>query len=107
MKKLLLEYQENLHHFLVDEYQDTNSAQNKLIDLLASYWLKPGLEPDVFAVGDPNQSIFRFQGASVENVLAFTRTYPNAKVITLDTAYRCPQNIYDSATSLIAFNQLS
>ncbi|AKM81256.1 MAG: DNA-dependent ATPase I and helicase II [Candidatus Pacebacteria bacterium GW2011_GWF2_38_9] len=104
---LLREYQENLHYFLVDEYQDTNSAQNKLIDLLVSYWEEKEGMADLFAVGDPNQAIYRFQGASVENVLAFTRSYPNATVITLDTAYRCPQNIYDLATQIISYNKLS
>lgn len=104
---LLREYQENLHYFLVDEYQDTNSAQNKLINLLVSYWEEQAGAADLFAVGDPNQAIYRFQGASVENVLAFTRTYPNATVITLDQAYRCPQNIYDLATNLISYNKLS
>lgn len=104
---LLRNYQENIHYFLVDEYQDTNSAQNKLLNLLASYWEEAGGEADLFAVGDPNQAIFRFQGASVENVLAFTRQYPNATVITLDTAYRCPQILYDAATELVALNQLS
>lgn len=104
---LLREYQENLHYFLVDEYQDTNSAQNKLINLLVSYWEDKEGSADLFAVGDPNQAIYRFQGASVENVLAFTRTYPNATVITLDTAYRCPQNIYDVVTEIISYNNLS
>lgn len=104
---LLREYQENLHYFLVDEYQDTNSAQNKLINLLVSYWEEKGGVADLFAVGDPNQAIYRFQGASIENVLAFTRTYPTATVITLDTAYRCPQNIYDLATEIISYNKLS
>ncbi len=104
---LLREYQENLHYFLVDEYQDTNSAQNKLINLLVSYWEEQGGAADLFAVGDPNQAIYRFQGASIENVLAFTRTYSNATVITLDQAYRCPQNIYDLATNLISYNKLS
>lgn len=104
---LLREYQENLHYFLVDEYQDTNSAQNQLINLLVSYWEERAGAADLFVVGDPNQAIYRFQGASVENVLAFTRTYPNATVITLDQAYRCPQNIYDLATNLISYNKLS
>ena len=104
---LLLSVQEQLQYFLVDEYQDSNSAQNQLLNLLASYWPAQGLEPDLFVVGDPNQAIYRFQGASVENVLAFTRQYPSATIITLDTAYRCPQNIYDSASQLIEHNQLS
>lgn len=105
--ELLLEQQEQLHHFLVDEYQDSNNSQTRLLNLLASYWPQQGLEPDIFAVGDPNQAIYRFQGASVENVLAFTRQYPTATVITLNTAYRCPQNLYDVASELIKNNQLS
>lgn len=102
--ELLLEYQENLHYFLIDEYQDTNAAQNQIIDKLASYWED---KPNVFVVGDPNQSIFRFQGASVENALAFIDKYPQAKVITLTTGYRCPQPIYDLAHQLIAQNNLT
>jgi DNA helicase II / ATP-dependent DNA helicase PcrA len=105
--ELLLEQQEQLQYFLVDEYQDSNNSQTQLLNLLASYWPTQGLEPDLFVVGDPNQAIYRFQGASVENVLAFTRQYPTATVITLSIAYRCPQNIYDSATELIKNNQLS
>lgn len=101
---LLLEYQENLHYFLIDEYQDTNSAQNQIIDLLASYWSE---KPNVFVVGDPNQSIFRFQGASVENALAFSDKYPEAKIITLTKGYRCPQPIYDLAHQLITQNNLA
>ncbi len=104
---LLREYQENLHYFLVDEYQDSNSAQNALVNTLAAYWEEQDGMADLFVVGDPNQAIYRFQGASIENVLAFTRTYPSATVITLDTAYRCPQNIYDLATEVISYNQLS
>lgn len=101
---LLREYQENIHYFLVDEYQDTNSAQNKVVDQLASYW---GEKANVFVVGDPNQSIYRFQGASVENVLGFVKRYQAAEVITLDMGYRCPQNIYDGAAKLISQNQLT
>ena len=104
---LLREYQENLHYFLVDEYQDTNTAQNKLVNLLVSYWEERGGQADLAVVGDPNQAIYRFQGASVENVLAFTRIYPNATIITLDQAYRCPQNIYNMATELISYNKLT
>lgn len=101
---LLREYQENIHYFLVDEYQDTNSAQNKVVDLLASYW---GEKANVFVVGDPNQSIYRFQGASVENVLGFVHRHPLAAVITLNIGYRCPQNIYQAAAKLISQNQLT
>ncbi len=101
---LLREYQENLHYFLVDEYQDTNSAQNTVVDLLASYWQEAA---NIFVVGDPNQAIYRFQGASVENMLEFVHKYPQATVITLETGYRCPQNIYDTATAVISHNKLA
>ncbi|MBU1885099.1 ATP-dependent helicase, partial [Patescibacteria group bacterium] len=101
---LLREYQENIHYFLVDEYQDTNSAQNKVVDQLASYW---GNEANVFVVGDPNQSIYRFQGASVENVLGFVQRYKKAEVITLDIGYRCSQNIYNGAAKIIGQNKLT
>jgi len=99
--ELLTEYQERLLYFLVDEYQDTNSAQNKVVDLLASFW---GEAANIFVVGDPNQAIYRFQGASLENVLSFTQRYPAASVVTLTTGYRSPQAIYDAATDLIKEN---
>lgn len=102
-EELLLDYQENIHYFLVDEYQDTNSAQDALLDVLASYWQEAA---NVFVVGDPNQAIYRFQGASVENMLGFVDRYPHAEIITLDQAYRCPQSFYDSATRLITNNHL-
>lgn len=95
---LLLEYQERLQYFLIDEYQDTNSAQNQVIQLLASYW---GDEANVFVVGDPNQSIYRFQGASLENTFSFLTTYQNATVITLQQNYRSTQLILDAAKELI------
>jgi len=101
---LLREFQENLLYFLVDEYQDTNSAQNKVVDLLASYW---GEQANIFVVGDPNQSIYRFQGASIENVLGFAHRYPTAQVITLEKGYRCPQLIYNAAAKIIRNNNLT
>jgi DNA helicase-2/ATP-dependent DNA helicase PcrA len=101
---LLREYQENLHYFLVDEYQDTNTAQNTVVNLLASYWDQ---QANVFVVGDPNQAIYRFQGASIENMLGFIKQYPNAQVITLETGYRSPQKIYDLSAKLIEENHLS
>jgi DNA helicase-2/ATP-dependent DNA helicase PcrA len=104
---LLREYQENLHYFLVDEFQDTNSAQNALLNLLAAYWEEQGSVADLFVVGDPNQAIYRFQGASVENVLSFTRQYPDARVLNLEQSYRCPQIYYDIAGELISYNHLS
>ncbi|MFH2118309.1 MAG: ATP-dependent DNA helicase [Candidatus Paceibacterota bacterium] len=104
---LLREYQENLHYCLVDEYQDTNTAQNTVVDLLVSFWQKETGQPNIFVVGDPNQAIYRFQGASVENMLGFVKRYPTAQVITLETGYRSPQKIYDLASQLISENRLS
>ncbi|MCX6816994.1 MAG: ATP-dependent DNA helicase [Candidatus Beckwithbacteria bacterium] len=100
---LLRIYQERLQYFLVDEYQDTNSAQNQVVDLLASYW---GDQANVFVVGDSNQSIFRFQGASLENIVSFTKTYPQAKIISLDQNYRSTQTILDTSFHLIQKNHL-
>lgn len=101
---LLLEYQEKFQYFLVDEYQDTNSAQNEVVRLLASYWETAA---NIFVVGDPHQSIYRFQGASTENVVGFTTQYPNATVITLDTSYRCPAELTVVAHDLIGNNTLT
>lgn len=100
---LLLTYQEKYLYILVDEYQDSNNAQNELLVLLSKYW---GQEANIFVTGDPDQSIMRFQGASIENQLSFINTYPNAKVITLKTNYRSTQEILDIADSLISQNHL-
>ncbi|MFH0942757.1 MAG: ATP-dependent DNA helicase [Candidatus Beckwithbacteria bacterium] len=99
--ELLLTFQERFHYFLVDEYQDTNSAQNQVVNLLASYW---GDQANVFVVGDINQSIFKFQGASLENVIGFTKTYPRTKIITLDQNYRSTQTILTASHHLIQNN---
>lgn len=96
--------QENVQYILVDEYQDTNGAQNSVVDLLASYW---GESANVFVVGDPHQTIFRFQGASFENTIGFLTRYPAAEVITLSTGYRCPPDIYQAAHALITHNTSS
>jgi DNA helicase-2/ATP-dependent DNA helicase PcrA len=103
-ESLLLDYQEKYQYFLVDEYQDTNTAQNKVVQLLASHWEE---QANIFVVGDPHQSIYRFQGASTENVLNFTDQYPEAKVITLDVSYRCPQELVDVAHDVISNNTLT
>lgn len=99
---LLITLQEQFQYFLVDEYQDTNSAQNRVVDLLASYW---GDQANVFVVGDSNQSIFRFQGASLENILQFTDRYKNARLITLTDNYRSPQDILDAAAAVVKNNR--
>lgn len=98
--QFLLQIQERYQYFLVDEHQDTNGAQNRLLELLASYYDAPNL----FVVGDEKQAIFRFQGASLENFLYFQNKYPEAKVIYLESNYRSYQHILDSAGSLIEKN---
>ncbi len=97
-KVLLQEYQEQYLYVLIDEYQDTNTVQNKVTRLLASFW---GEQANVFAVGDPHQAIYRFQGASLENITQFVQWYPQAEIFTLTQGYRCPQAIYDVAHALI------
>lgn len=97
-KELLQVLQEEHQYVLVDEHQDTNNAQNKIIELLMSYHASPNL----FVVGDEKQAIYRFQGASLENFLYFKKVYPEAKLITLEENYRSQQTILDSAHSLLA-----
>lgn len=99
----LRSYQEIYQYFLIDEYQDTNTAQNRVVDLLASFW---GEKANVFAVGDPNQSIFRFQGASLENMAGFLKNYPQAEVVTLKYNYRSNQKILDAGREIIEHNQM-
>ena len=98
---VLLSYQERYQHFLVDEYQDTNGAQSQLLHLMASYWDRPS----VLVVGDDDQSIFRFQGASVANVLDFQVRYPMARVVVLEENYRSSAAVLAAAEALIDRNQ--
>ena len=100
-RELLAQYQEQFQYVLVDEYQDTSGTQNKLVELLVSYWD----EPNLFVVGDDDQSIFRFQGASVDNMLRFLQKYPNIKTIMLTENYRSIQPILDVSKSLIDANK--
>ena len=100
-KNILANYQEKFQYVLVDEFQDTSGTQNKLIQLLSSYWEKPNL----FVVGDDDQSIFRFQGANVENMLEFASTYQQyLSTIVLTGNYRSTQPILDIAKALIGGN---
>ena len=94
---LLLIIQEQYQYFLVDEYQDTNTSQNKILELLCNFHKNP----NVFIVGDPKQAIFRFQGASIHNFDYFKSLYPSAVIIDLINNYRSSQLILDSAFYLI------
>ncbi len=98
--QLLLLYQEKYHYILVDEHQDTNASQNRLVELLASFHEVPNL----FVVGDEKQAIYRFQGASLENFLYFQKRYPQANLINLNLNYRSHQTILDASISFISKN---
>lgn len=101
-KNLLANYQERFQYILVDEYQDTSGTQNRLVELLISYWDKP----NVFVVGDDDQSIYRFQGANVENMLDFAKNYQNDLLtIVLKNNYRSTQSILDISKTLIDRNE--
>ena len=101
-KNLLAQYQERFLYILVDEFQDTSGTQNELVQLLASYWEQPNL----FVVGDDDQSIFRFQGANVENMLHFQIQFKEDIVnIVLENNYRSTQPILDASTQVINQNQ--
>lgn len=94
---LLLQVQEQYQYILVDEHQDSNNAQNKLLELVASFYDNPNL----FVVGDEKQSIFRFQGASLENFYYFKHRYPEAVLVTLRQNYRSTQSILNTAHDLL------
>lgn len=98
---LLSKYQERFHYFLVDEFQDTNSAQAELLYQLSSFW---DPEPNLFVVGDDDQSIYRFQGASIENIVKFNEKYPNSQKIALVKNYRSVQPVLDVAQNVIQNN---
>lgn len=99
-KNLLLELQETYQYILADEHQDANRSQNLLLELLSGFHENPNL----FVVGDENQAIFRFQGASIENFLYFKKKFPGAKVVQLRDNYRSVQNILDASFELINKN---
>ncbi len=101
-KNLLANYQEKYQYILVDEYQDTSGTQNRIVELLISYWDKP----NVFVVGDDDQSIYRFQGANVENMLQFADSYKNDLLtVVLTNNYRSTQPILDVSKTLINRNE--
>ena len=101
-ENVLSNYQEKYQYILVDEYQDTSGTQNKLVQLLINYWDKP----NVFVVGDDDQSIYRFQGANVENMLAFANAYTkDLMTVVLTNNYRSTQPILDISKTLINKNE--
>ncbi len=97
---ILKKYQQLFKYILVDEFQDTNYAQYKLLKTLAP----PENKPNLTVVGDDDQSIFRFRGAAVFNILSFKEDYPDAETITLTKNYRSGQRILDHAYKLIQHN---
>ena len=97
-KNVLKEYQDKFKYILVDEFQDTNYAQNQLAMLLA------GKRANLTVTGDDDQSIYRFRGAAVSNVIQFRQNYPKAKIVVLSKNYRSTQEILDRSYQLIQNN---
>ncbi|MBI2025972.1 MAG: ATP-dependent helicase [Candidatus Levybacteria bacterium] len=95
---ILKQYQEMFKYILVDEFQDTNFAQNELAILLA------GKKQNITVVGDDDQSIYRFRGSSISNILQFKKRFPKAKIVTLTRNYRSTKQILDKSYSLIQYN---
>ena len=91
-------YQRQFHHVMVDEYQDTNRIQYKLLRILSGRW------GNVFAVGDEDQSIYRWRGADIQNILDFKRDFKQASVIKLERNYRSTRPILEAANTLVAHN---
>ncbi|MFL5771811.1 MAG: ATP-dependent helicase, partial [Flavisolibacter sp.] len=101
-ENLLRSYQEQYQYILVDEYQDTSGSQNRIVQLLINYWDKP----NVFVVGDDDQSIYRFQGANIENMMTFAEGYKkDLLTVVLVNNYRSTQPILDISRTLIERNE--
>ena len=98
-KEVLASYQDRFRYIMVDEYQDTNTAQFELIRLLVLKY------QNLCVVGDDDQSIYKFRGANIYNILNFEHHFPDATVIKLEQNYRSTQNILDAANAVIANNQ--
>lgn len=96
--EVLTSYQERFRYIMVDEYQDTNTAQFELIRLLADRYR------NLCVVGDDDQSIYKFRGANIRNILDYEKVYPEAKVVKLEQNYRSSQNILDAANAVISNN---
>ena len=96
--EVLSHYQELFHHILIDEYQDTNRAQYRLVRLLTAK------HRSLCVVGDDDQSIYKFRGADISNILNFERDYADAKVIKLEQNYRSTENILGAASAVVSRN---
>ena len=92
-------YRNQFKYIMVDEYQDTNTVQFRFVSLLAAKYR------NLCVVGDDDQSIYKFRGANIENILSFEHVFPDAKVIKLEQNYRSTQNILNAANEVIANNQ--
>ncbi len=92
-------YQNKFRYISVDEYQDTNKAQLMLVTVLTGRWR------NIMVVGDDDQSIYKFRGATIENILSFDKTFPDAVTVKLEQNYRSTQTILDAANSVIAKNK--
>lgn len=97
--EILKNYQYKFKYILVDEYQDINFAQYQLVKLLS------GKYNNLFVVGDPDQSIYKFRGADLSNILRFEQDFPHSRVIKLEQNYRSTKVILEGATNLIKFNR--
>ncbi|MBQ9562907.1 MAG: UvrD-helicase domain-containing protein [Lachnospiraceae bacterium] len=103
---VLEHYQQRFRYIMVDEYQDTNQAQFELVRLLAHYVNEDGeIEHNLCVVGDDDQSIYRFRGADIHNILSFEARYPGCRTIRLEENYRSTQTILDAANEVIANNK--